>query len=494
MSHDASATWSGFNYQGKIALYHVLKTICEKKNTDISFDFSDYKLILENNEDFDIEGPAGFISFHQVKAINDSALSTYENALFAMMLQLDQPRYNRVTGYLHTWKTINWRSTSSFEEKLKEILEKTVTNHQDSPDNSYITKGFSTDTVTEKKIKIIRQARTEDPRLTDIQHTYDVINNAYTSTEDDRVISRVKLYTYGGNGGCDINEINNLVKTKIQETLAHFDIDINDDGAEKIFYALLDKIDANVIIKHLNIGNGNQSPVTFDDILSTLTDEKIRDTDESFLASRFKFYFVNAFEEYLSDDDLCTAEDAELYLNKSSNLNKAMECLLNLRAIELWEYFKRFNPHLNFGEGKAIDMAFKTNIDDLKMYLFRIFTKICKEQLVHSSDKNSILYKRNNKTYLPTTIGAITKKSIVLGVMNNSHAISSLYEINTLVSGYDNVNIINSFDEEYSRLSAVSLEAYYTSSPPDIREKINEIGRNIKLINTITAADEINNV
>lgn len=493
MSHDASATWSGFNYQGKIALYHVLKIICEKKTIDIGYDFSDYSLILENNEDFDIRGPGGFESFHQVKAINNTALSTYENALFAMMLQLVQPRYNNVTGYFHTWKSINWTGSRSFETKLTEILGKVVLNHQNSPGDSYITKGFTTENVTEKKIKIIRQAKDEDPRLSDVQHTYDIINQAYTSTENDRVIRRVKLYTYDDNRGCDVNEINNLVKIKIQETLAIFDVDINDDGAEKIFCALLDKIDSNVIKKHINISNDDESPVTFNDILFTLQDEKVRDTDEYFLASRFKLYFVNAFEEYLSDDDLCTAEDANSYLNKSSNLNQAMECLLNLRAVELWEHFKKFNPHLNFGEGQAIDMAFRTNIDDLKMYLFKIFTSICKEKLVHSAEKNSILYKRNNKTYLPTTIGAITKKSIVLGVMNNSHAISSLYEINALVSGCDHVKEINSFDDEYSRLSEVSLDAYYTNESPDIREKVNEIGKNIQLMNTRTAMDEINN-
>ncbi|MNQ23105.1 hypothetical protein D3C85_362660 [compost metagenome] len=460
----------------------------------MDFDFSDYSLILENNEDFDIKGPGGFESFHQVKAINDTALSTYENALFAMMLQLTQPRYNNVIGYFHTWKSINWTGSRSFEIKLTEILGKVVINHQDFPGGSYITKSFTNENVTEKKIKIIRQARTEDPRLSDVQHTYDIINQACESREDNRVAQRVRLYNYGANRGCDINEINDLVKIKIQETLTLFEINVDDDGAEKIFCALLDKIDNNVIRKHINIGNNNESPITFNEILFILRDEKVRDTDVSFLASRFKLHFVNVFEEYLSDDDLCDAEDAASYFNKSSNLNQAMEYLLNLRAIELWEHFKKFNPHLSLEEGRAIDMAFRTNMDDLRMYLFRIFTRICKTKLVHHSDKNSILYKKGNKTYLPTTIGTITKKSIVLGVMRNSHAISSLYEINALVSGCDNVAEINSFDNEYSRLSEVSLDAYYTNESPDIREKVNEIGKNIQLINTRTAMDEINNV
>lgn len=51
MAHDASPSWSGFNYQGKVALYYALRLINEKA---ADFDFTDYSLVLENTEDFEV--------------------------------------------------------------------------------------------------------------------------------------------------------------------------------------------------------------------------------------------------------------------------------------------------------------------------------------------------------------------------------------------------------------------------------------------------------
>lgn len=493
MSHDASATWSGFNYQGKVALYHVLKMVCDKLATDTNFDFSEYKLVLENHEDFDIKGPSGFVSFHQVKAINDTAFSTYENALFAMMMQLDTPDNVSVTGYLHTWKKINWTGSSSFEDKLKGILKKVIDNHTESPSDSFISKGFTNDNVTEKKIKIIRQAKLEDSRLRDASSTYGVINQAYSSSQPDRVISRVKLYQYDSVYSCNIDEIDLLVRNKIKVILDSCNIEIDDNGLEKIFCSLLALIDDNVINKHLNLTNNDESPINFNDIIDIVRNEKIRDSDLAYMTSKFKMHFVKAFEEFLSDEELCSIIDSNLYSNRESNLNEVMKFLLDIRASELWEYFKKFNPHICWNDTKSIDMAFQTNIDDLRQYLFNIFNKICKEKLIYNNDKKSIIYKKGTNKYLPTTIGLLTKKKIVLDVMNNSHAISSLYEINALVSGCNFVEEIVSFDNEYNRLSSVTLDEFYTSETPDVREKINEIGKNIRIIKTDTAMDEINN-
>jgi hypothetical protein len=76
------------NYQGKVALYHTLTFIRQKLLVNVNFDFSDYELILENHEDFDIKGPNGFISFHQVKAINKTAFSSYKDAFFPYFCSL----------------------------------------------------------------------------------------------------------------------------------------------------------------------------------------------------------------------------------------------------------------------------------------------------------------------------------------------------------------------------------------------------------------------
>ncbi len=69
--HTAIDTWSGFVYQGKIALYHVLQLLNQNK---ISYD-----LQLDSIEDFAIINPIDnqTKSLHQVKAVNNKYYQRY---------------------------------------------------------------------------------------------------------------------------------------------------------------------------------------------------------------------------------------------------------------------------------------------------------------------------------------------------------------------------------------------------------------------------------
>ncbi|WP_157939556.1 hypothetical protein [Vibrio splendidus] len=57
MAFDASPSWSGFNYQGKVALYYTLRQI---NSLPLNTDFSNLSLVLEDNEDFEIRD--GFVA------------------------------------------------------------------------------------------------------------------------------------------------------------------------------------------------------------------------------------------------------------------------------------------------------------------------------------------------------------------------------------------------------------------------------------------------
>lgn len=74
--HSAADTWSGFIYQGKVALYHVLKLINEKDSID------GLHLQLDSLEDFAIiryeNGEPKPVTLHQVKAVKSNYYSTYK--------------------------------------------------------------------------------------------------------------------------------------------------------------------------------------------------------------------------------------------------------------------------------------------------------------------------------------------------------------------------------------------------------------------------------
>lgn len=494
MSHDASATWSGFNYQGKVALYHTLKLIIDELLLNVNFDFSDYQLILENNEDFDIRGPDGFISFHQVKAINETAFSTYENALFAMILQLLSPDYSNVTGYIHTWRNLNWNNNASFEEKLKEIINKIITEHNLTPIESRLTKGFQANNINDKKIKILKQVILSDARFTDADSAFFILNEAFLDTDDSRVINRVKQYSYGDNKFCSIEDIDLKVKNLIFSLYRIVNNeDISDLEQNKIFCTLLRILDENVINKHLNLNRNQLTPLSFNMIKDTICNINARDSDELFLASKFKHIFVRTFEEFIDDDELCPVEISKSYYENDSNLNLIMGVLLNLPSAELWKYFKKLNPHISYDTDCTMNMALETSVNDLRRYLFLIFSSICKTKLNHSSKDFSIFYINGKHKYLPTTIGDQSKKRLVLDIMHNSHAISSLYEVTAMITGFRYASEIASFSLEYSNLSSVSLDSYYINEAPEKKEKINQISQDIRLITINTAMEEISN-
>jgi hypothetical protein len=79
LPHTAAATWSGFIYQGRVGLYHVMKLLNEKNSPELDGLY----LQIDSIEDFSIieydnNGKVVPITMHQVKAVKSSLYSTYK--------------------------------------------------------------------------------------------------------------------------------------------------------------------------------------------------------------------------------------------------------------------------------------------------------------------------------------------------------------------------------------------------------------------------------
>ena len=96
--HSAISTWSGFVYQGKVALYHSLKLINTGDN--------DFELQLDSTDDFAIYKDKKLVSAHQVKAKIGDYRSNYKDALTkSASLELD--RIAGIKRYFHISQPIN---------------------------------------------------------------------------------------------------------------------------------------------------------------------------------------------------------------------------------------------------------------------------------------------------------------------------------------------------------------------------------------------------
>ncbi|MDP3562814.1 MAG: hypothetical protein Q8R83_11630 [Legionellaceae bacterium] len=80
LPHTAIPTWSGFIYQGKVALYHILKQVVAKTENEIN----ELLIQIDSIEDFTIfnsiaGGGLTPISMHQVKAVKSALYSNYKD-------------------------------------------------------------------------------------------------------------------------------------------------------------------------------------------------------------------------------------------------------------------------------------------------------------------------------------------------------------------------------------------------------------------------------
>lgn len=115
--HSAAATWSGFIYQGRVALYHCLKLIIEDGN------YENFNLQLDAVEDFSIVYRSGdeeyFKSIHQVKAVNKTTYAAYRDDFTKLENKKYENSNDEVLAYFHLAKKL------SNEEEYKSI----ETNH-----------------------------------------------------------------------------------------------------------------------------------------------------------------------------------------------------------------------------------------------------------------------------------------------------------------------------------------------------------------------------
>lgn len=79
LPHTAIPSWSGFIYQGRVGLYHVLKQLNSKTEDEIN----ELMFQIDSIEDFAImrltKGTLVPISMHQVKAVKSNAYTTYRD-------------------------------------------------------------------------------------------------------------------------------------------------------------------------------------------------------------------------------------------------------------------------------------------------------------------------------------------------------------------------------------------------------------------------------
>lgn len=476
MIHDATPSWSGYNYQGKVAIHYMLCHIIDKLGADAAYTFQGDSIVLENNEDFELFANGNLVSFHQVKAYAEQSFSSYDDALFGLALNLySQPG---PVGYIHTWKSINFPAGQSLQQAIAAFVQVLINEHVATPANSTIFKAVNRSKNRNKTARIIGQAFET--------FTVDQVSDALQLIVGDPslAISRIQIYLYGGDACCSIDDINELIKSKLVDVLAMRGGVNTSKQVDSVFHYLLETLDCYVTERHLNKQNNELLHIDVRDVLAIL-DTDFDDVSSEYLAIKFKERFFCLFDEFMSNPDYYTdPEDLDDFVCNLSQIRYSLMCA---KPDKLFAYYKNFSPAVRFEGRTNVDQAFAVNENGIADVLLKIFNSLDFQCCENDADQNKLVYRSQSHPenyYLPTTINDKSPTKIAKALIANTRIVVDLYEVNHLI--YDGPQVMSLYEQAARHTTPPQLIGVEEREPRD------EYFGKLRLIPIQQAMDELN--
>ena len=460
---DATPSWSGYNYQGKVALYVVLEKLCKLYAEGRRTEISNFSLELEWIEDFSLIQKTGdrnvYKSIHQVKALDTTEIKAYGEAVFGLAAKIIE--YNTIgEAYLHTWKPISiaevdWKSNIKTlaqkhckEANLISEMETLLT------DNTEFTKTFKR-IIKPKPGPVPDRIKRIQPNIEDnitAESVKAAIEKAiifakqdsdgFAAKLTDECLSKIHLFNYGNSTHCDLEEIKDKILEKI-----NYHLDLQGGGwrksdityKETIYHYLMAVIDKNVVERHKRYSQDNKLSIPFQTFESILESQVLSDRSKEYYLFHLKSKFFDLHNDYCKR---CTKKNNDNEICLECNLVAAIEDVRNM-AIETFEKFCRILCADVKGEISAIEVfqrIFETT--GVNACFFKALRDI---KMEHEVKREMIRYtSKDKKTLLLTALadkGTDDDSSYVcLNIIQNKDIDGVLMDIDELVS--------KDFDEE----------------------------------------------
>ncbi|EGR2221621.1 ABC-three component system protein [Vibrio diabolicus] len=465
MAFDASPSWSGFNYQGKVALYYTLLQI---NALPVQTDLSKLSLVLEDNEDFEVRDNGTFVSFHQVKAYNTSSYSKYSDALLEITLELSKKP--NVLGKIHTWKQINPKASfTCIIDSLRNDIQSIIDEYRGANPkigNTIIEKAISDAPNRPKPAAIIKSAFPSDSATDICSMLTDIVLN------QNDAISRLEAYVYDdGNSFCDLNSINEKIKSEISNLLSSRNLINTQQRVEQTLHYFLGMMDKHIIDRHKAKQGTDKISISFVEIIEAAIQDH-EDIGLHYLSCVFKEKFAHLLDEYINDPDSYEEVDDKC------NLKEAKNILLNLEPLELWNYYRHFCPHINLQELNNTENALKVDENGIRFVLIKILHELDYNCISNVKEKCQITYETTSlpiKRFIPSTImNGIPLTHVEKKIILNSNMWEFLFEVENII--YDGSDI-----HLFSPKSITHTEAPI-GDDEDPRSKRDDMLSNISLV------------
>lgn len=427
-NQDASSKWSGYNYQGKVALYVALYLINNPEHLSKKEDesWSIFALEIEGLEDFCILKNEEYVSIHQVKAYESSnAISNFKDALWGLLGKTIEHQSIQ-KSCLHTLGEVN---------QLKDRTE----------DNK-------------NKIKALVPSRKS------LAENY---KDLYINDSDRLDCAFNKLAFYNQHNlyrlNIELDDINNLVKEEIKKYYITHNFEVNKTQSEyldAIFNKLLYELDRYIYKRHKK-ELAQSDYIYFNKIIEYLNSGIDLATHE---------YFLLKLRRFIGDNIPNYCKYCMQY-NEDSN-DKCKICnIIKYKNEDIWfddtkfiDFIRNINLHIKFDRENL-------NIEDvLKITSYNSGYNSILETIENYSEyvgisNNVVKYEKDTNKYISTSISHLQSsnrqkeseaKNISQDIIKNIEADAKL------LFDLDGVNILISKD--------VNVES--------IRRLENKIGKN----------------
>lgn len=429
---DATPSWSGYNYQGKIALYLFLITCNELKKAGSSTD--EHSLEIEYLEDIAILQDGKYHSLHQVKSVNSDLLSAYQDAIWILLNKVEA--YSPAKGvYLHTVRRIR---SHTKDDVMKLNASSNVT------------------AIRERVLK----------NFDSLYQTFQIYS--YPST---------------GNTFCELHAINDEIDSQIELYLTSVGITGYDIEKKRLY--LLNIIHNHIFDRHLERQQIAQKALdtkhTIPKIAFSVFEESLckdhDEPDEFYLLCRLKEWFTNVCDEYVQQQ----------LSNGQSNLDRLLDVARLVGSLthdRFLEFSRKVNPHIPWIKLDLMTFRSLFEKDSTRASLLLALRKISKS--LHDA---YFTYEINQRYYIPTTIRSapheedyeLERKETARNILQNRALDEIIMEVHTFISSH----------MDMPSLQEVAMDTVEEADPAlNERNHITRLGR-INMINLEQALREI---
>ncbi|NOU73456.1 hypothetical protein GC098_18860 [Paenibacillus sp. LMG 31458] len=473
--HSAIPSWSGYQYQGKVALNVVLDYIL-KISPD---DYENYRLELEWYEDFCILNGENYVSIHQVKSYKAHNLSEYKDAIWNL---LGKTLLNPCGGsYLHSATEIE--SVESIKKRLNELAPPPAPkatkdpSQLDPPTEPKATKG----PPTSPKIK------NYSPR-----DYYDMVKAADAYEE---VFTLFSKYTYSDSKSyCPLSELESEIIERIKKYYVQKDIKPTEKQLDVVYHYLLGEVDKHITRRHINEQSDEEveqvpDRIGFGKIIKVL-ECNWEEPSEDYVIHQLRNVFHSICENMSEELHHKTTQEQDF--ERHDDLLRVEEYVSAISELDNSEFFtfcQMVTPHIHIR--KANDEAYRDLIpeDGIEVLIYAFYE--IKQRMSSNDYKYVVQEQSQNIVYLPTTVklnaGRIRsedrlKSTIASNILSNAAIRNNLFEIEVMITDNFNSESLENAAKKYTDIDDESSK---------INDKITKIKR-IRLIDINTAKGELN--